>query len=502
MRGRTPLGFVGGEDLDLLIGSPRHHSNMEPIHLHSEGQNFGAFDAEMEENPQARGYAHGPPSSARTPVLRNTSTCSEKVLPSVDMEEDDIRDADHDLDVDMQQPSFTHSGAHGLLQVRVRLVDLVWGGEFIEVPFCQAFGYVIGHGGLVDNKEPFYEVDFRDHLGVQRLPVSKCRIVEEGAGSAEEGEDVTIPEVKSAGFDDTATSSTDDNSDGSAEDIVDLAPTEAMPPCRNQTAPPQQSSSDQFLSTSSEPHLSDSEGDSDWEPGRRSESEGLSDSGSDACHLDIDPVQLLGELGMYGEGPHPKCESWEDRYQDANWHARSWSLHPRMPFGGPEPGPTVAMGDEERAPIDYFLLLWDERVQRKVVSQSNLYADYRDPISGKRKGGDEAKTPITLSDHRKFLGICALMAGRRQPSMRSYWRRESKELFSEDVSDAMSRWRFEYVLRCLHLTPKQTFVTDKGDPNYDPIGKVRWLMDALIANYRFFLEPITISVRRRGNDLL
>jgi hypothetical protein len=56
-------------------------------------------------------------------------------------------------------------------------------------------------------------------------------------------------------------------------------------------------------------------------------------------------------------------------------------------------------------------------------------------------------------------------------------------MYSEEVSKTMSRNRFQFIMRSLHLVPKTSIVKEKTDPRYDPIGPVRWMMDDLMQNF-------------------
>jgi len=63
------------------------------------------------------------------------------------------------------------------------------------------------------------------------------------------------------------------------------------------------------------------------------------------------------------------------------------------------------------------------------------------------------------------------------PHIRCYWDR--KPFYNCPlISEAMSRKRFEAITRCLHLVNNNDLVTDKEDPSYDKIGKVRWLCES------------------------
>lgn len=198
---------------------------------------------------------------------------------------------------------------------------------------------------------------------------------------------------------------------------------------------------------------------------------------SDFDHHEDDPLWLLGEIGQYLDGPEQDEIDLDAKYAECNWHAKTWSLLPRHAFTGKTPRPTTLLSQELLEPVEYFTRFWDETLQRKIVRESNDYANYVDPTSGKQKGGEVDAKPITLEEFRQFTGICCLMGVRKQPSIRDYWRRGKDALTCEDISKTMSRWRFEYILRCLHMTNKAAFVIDKNSPNYDPIGKCRWILE-------------------------
>ena len=42
----------------------------------------------------------------------------------------------------------------------------------------------------------------------------------------------------------------------------------------------------------------------------------------------------------------------------------------------------------------------------------------------------------------------------------------------------MTQKRFEALTWCLHLVNNEVLVTDRGDPEYDKLAKVRWLCEA------------------------
>jgi hypothetical protein len=52
-------------------------------------------------------------------------------------------------------------------------------------------------------------------------------------------------------------------------------------------------------------------------------------------------------------------------------------------------------------------------------------------------------------------------------------------LHCHEVAGSLSRNRFQYILKCLHIKKKSTLVQDNKDLGYDPLAQVRWLLDEL-----------------------
>jgi hypothetical protein len=208
-------------------------------------------------------------------------------------------------------------------------------------------------------------------------------------------------------------------------------------------------------------------------------STGDSDNGDDSNVLNI-----LSEVGNYCFGPlNEKDSAFANRYADNFWHARSWRLHPRQTFSGPPAGIKIDIGDRIPTPLEIFTWMWTERLQRKIVKESNKYAALKDGAAAQVRDGPLWKRRITLGDFRKWCGIYAFMAVRCQPSVRDFWSVQSDALYCEDVSSTMSRNRFQFILSSLHLVPKGSIVKDRGDSSYDPIAHIRWMMEELIENF-------------------
>jgi hypothetical protein len=147
---------------------------------------------------------------------------------------------------------------------------------------------------------------------------------------------------------------------------------------------------------------------------------GFSTGDSEYCS-DSDAQYVLVELGNYCFGPLTEREStFAQRYTDTFWHAHSWQLLPRQAFFGPPPGLKVDVGGRLPSPLEIFNWIWTERVQRKIVKESNNYAALKDPSATKVVGVAQWKSRITLRNFCKWCGICAFMVVRSQPSVRDF----------------------------------------------------------------------------------
>jgi hypothetical protein len=143
----------------------------------------------------------------------------------------------------------------------------------------------------------------------------------------------------------------------------------------------------------------DGEGDSDW-------SADLGDSGNEDDGLSEgefpgrgdSSLDLLAELGQYPLGPPDPLaqERFDNKYQDRNWHAKSWSLDREGVFCGPVLGPSVELGYDLLEPVEYFFKFWDTNIQEKIVVESNNYSHYIDPITKRRKGGPKVHAHLCI----------------------------------------------------------------------------------------------------------
>ena len=115
-------------------------------------------------------------------------------------------------------------------------------------------------------------------------------------------------------------------------------------------------------------------------------------------------------------------------------------LEPKV-FSDP-PVPKLLCADEDKAtPFGIFNLFFDDDVVDYIVEMTNLYAMREKGIMDFRTDNDEIRT---------FIAILLLSGYNSRPRMRMYWEK-GPDVSCEAVASAMSRTRFEQLMKCFHL---------------------------------------------------
>ena len=104
------------------------------------------------------------------------------------------------------------------------------------------------------------------------------------------------------------------------------------------------------------------------------------------------------------------------------------------------------------------------------------YAKQRDHDEPHRTNGHHDWEDIKEEELLCWFGILIFMGLKPLPTRRMYW--DTRPFYGCPlISSAMSRQRFEAIVRCIHLVDNSKLAKDASDPQYDKIGKVRWLIE-------------------------
>ncbi|GBP23665.1 PiggyBac transposable element-derived protein 4 [Eumeta japonica] len=132
---------------------------------------------------------------------------------------------------------------------------------------------------------------------------------------------------------------------------------------------------------------------------------------------------------------------------------------------------------ENVIPLLLFRLFWTEHLQDILCFQNNLYPTQ----TGK------PFTPITTEELNVFIALNLVMGIKKLPSYRDYWS-SAPDLHDSYVSKFMSFNRFSCLLNNLHVNDNSV-VTNRTDPKYDKLYKIRPLLDILQNNFQKNYKP-------------
>jgi hypothetical protein len=71
------------------------------------------------------------------------------------------------------------------------------------------------------------------------------------------------------------------------------------------------------------------------------------------------------------------------------------------------------------------------------------------------------------------------MGLKKQPNKKSYWAHRGSFFHCPVISKIFTRDRFQAITSCLHITNHANYVGIRGEPGYDKMGQVHWLVDEI-----------------------
>jgi hypothetical protein len=162
-------------------------------------------------------------------------------------------------------------------------------------------------------------------------------------------------------------------------------------------------------------------------------------------------------------------------FRDETWRKESFEYDlPRTAFTS-SGGPTFEAHLRMPTFLMLFRLFWPDTLLRKICTETNRYATIVDG-DGNVPGGPRWRR-LSVAGLKAFFAISILIGLKRQPNMKTYWEREGGFFHCPMISRIFTRDRFQQITRCLHITNPNSYVATRGQPGYDKMGQVRWLVD-------------------------
>ncbi|MFZ2538997.1 MAG: transposase [Oscillospiraceae bacterium] len=137
---------------------------------------------------------------------------------------------------------------------------------------------------------------------------------------------------------------------------------------------------------------------------------------------------------------------------------------------------------------DYFNMLWPDTLFELIADQTNLYADQtRSVAEAGGKPHARAWHPTTPEEMKAFFSLNILFGLHRLPRIEMYW--SGKVAYRNPFAiGTMSLVRFQQLNRYLHLADSSK-APAKGSPGYDPLYKVRPVLDMCNATFSEHYQP-------------
>lgn len=128
-----------------------------------------------------------------------------------------------------------------------------------------------------------------------------------------------------------------------------------------------------------------------------------------------------------------------------------------------------------KTPLQFFNYFFNDAIIDEIVDETNLAA---------RNKNIETRFSLTTTQLRHYIGILIYMSVYRYPNLESYWGRNA----FAPIQNAMSSKIFNQIKKNLCFQNEDGRIR-KGQPGYDPLFRIRKLVDAL--NDRFNSVPKT-----------
>ena len=206
------------------------------------------------------------------------------------------------------------------------------------------------------------------------------------------------------------------------------------------------------------------------------------ESDIDVEHLSDISVSDVSDSGSTSAGSSGNASDTDDSDNEVE----TWSANTRRVVTAAFLEPTGIchnLPDNARL-TDYFHLLWPEALWRTIADETNRYADQRIAASGQP---DPRWSPTNPNEIRAFVAVNMMMGIKRLPAIWCYWS-TNPQFWCSWISGTMPQTRYLKLSQYLHIRDN-TGMPARGRPNFDPVYKLRQLLDILPANFRRAYRP-------------
>ena len=133
--------------------------------------------------------------------------------------------------------------------------------------------------------------------------------------------------------------------------------------------------------------------------------------------------------------------------------------------------------------IAYFNLLFRPHLFTHIVEETNRYATQQQALHGV----DPHWTETSVEEMRAYVGLNVWMGIHILPQTHMYWSTDDF-VGVPGIIKTMTRDRFNKLSQYLHVSNNQ-YQRRRGEPGYDPLYKVREVMESLDLSFRKYYRP-------------
>lgn len=211
---------------------------------------------------------------------------------------------------------------------------------------------------------------------------------------------------------------------------------------------------------------------------------------------DADPVPSAAAPDPAPTSPAP--ETTPDRVQDAADRAQQAEMWRRLDSDETfEPTtrrsavrPTVPFDAADLEPIDFFYKFYPKSIFAHIAQETNRFAaqyfDNPDPLPGASRFRDWNDTDE--GEMRAFTALQLGMGIVTKASIPNYWEKQCFVISTPGFGEVMPRNRYQVLNSFLHFNNNDNQVA-RGEPGFDPLFKVRPLIDSSLPTYKEEFSP-------------
>ena len=160
---------------------------------------------------------------------------------------------------------------------------------------------------------------------------------------------------------------------------------------------------------------------------------------------------------------------------NADWSGELTDIH--LPQFTEETGVKHNLNSDAK-PVEYFFKFLPKEFFETLSHETNRYATQK---------GARNWEPTNAEEMRAFVSVNIIMGIRQLPRISNYW--STDERFSDPyVSSILTKTRFMKINQYIHLRDTSN-TPGRDDPNYDPLYKVRTMIDLILPKLKDNYKP-------------